>query len=186
MRIWNVTETRTWNSRFTAPCFPERHNKYNELKTGKSISSLLSVTLDHGVLPHVTFYGFVVCVYVSLDETTLQRLLWSLYCSWPWADLLAPLPKWRHSRGARAVSPSSGSSVDAGAARTSGCLLSRLSPSMQTAYASELIIALSVHSRICASHIFFICFVFHFMNKSITRLILYCTGLVLFIPFEFD
>ena len=36
------------------------------------------MTLDHEVLSHVTFLGFVVFVYIPLDETTLQHLLWSL------------------------------------------------------------------------------------------------------------
>jgi hypothetical protein len=81
--------------------------------------------------------------------------------------------------------------VDAGSVCTSGHLWSRPfpclnAPSMQMAYASELIIALSVCSWIHASCILFTCFIFHFMNKSITRLILYHTGLILFIPFEFD
>lgn len=49
-----------------------------ELEAGKSVSSLLPVTLDHGVLSCVTFLGFVVFVYIPLDETTLQHLLWSL------------------------------------------------------------------------------------------------------------
>lgn len=52
---------------------------------------------------------------------------------------------------------------------------------MQAAYATELIIAVSVCSWIHALRVLFTCFIFHFMNKSITRLILYRTGLVLFI-----
>lgn len=59
-------------------------------------------------------------------------------------------------------------------------------PPTQTAQASELLIALSVCSWIRASRVLFTCFIFHFMNKSITRLTLYRTGLALFIPFEFD
>ena len=46
--------------------------------------------------------------------------------------------------------------------------------------------ALSVCCSVHTSRILFTCFIFHFMNKSITRLTLYHTGLVLFIPFEFD
>lgn len=85
-----------------------------ELEAGKSVSSLLPATLDHGVLSRVTFLGFVVFVYIPLDETTLQHLLWSLGF-WAYADLLAPLPKGRHSTGVREASPSSGSVVDVGA-----------------------------------------------------------------------
>ena len=137
----------------------------------------------------VTFFGFVVFVYIPLNETTLQHLLWSLVFLGIHRLTGTIAKRKTFNRGERNLSflrqcRGCGSCVNIWLS-IEQFLSSTVhstqadSPSLWAPYCSKCF-------WVRALCILFTCFIFHFMNKSITRLTLYHTGLVLFIPFEFD